>query len=172
VYGGPSKSAILFYQSSWRHRRHLLLPILTAAAYTRLLTPTSPTSAPSCFSPSNHVGSSSGTPTYAVNLRVVPPPHLRRRGAWWSLVYGSTYLSSGAPTFEVHKQVLPETSITIPFPSTTWPSSTKYLSPSSSDTLNTSPHLFLHIMGPVLIFILTPTYNNTISIRYLAHVRH
>jgi len=33
-YGGPSTSAILFYQSSWRHRHGLLLlPILTAAAY-------------------------------------------------------------------------------------------------------------------------------------------
>ena len=33
VYSGPSTSAILFYQSSWRHHRHLLLilPILTAA---------------------------------------------------------------------------------------------------------------------------------------------
>jgi hypothetical protein len=171
VYGGPSTSAILLYQSSWRHRRHHLLPILTAAAYNQLLTPTSPTSAPSCFSLSNRVGSSSGTPTYAVNLRVVPPPHLRLRGAWRSLVYGSTYLSSGAPTFEVHEQVLSRTSITIPFPSTTWPSGTKDLTPSSG-TPNTSPHLFLHIMGPVLIFILTPTYNNTISIRYLAHVRH
>ena len=33
AYNGPSTSAILFYQSSWRHHRHLLLilPILTAA---------------------------------------------------------------------------------------------------------------------------------------------
>jgi len=35
---GPSTSAILFYLSSWRHRRHiLLLPILTAAAYNQFV---------------------------------------------------------------------------------------------------------------------------------------
>ena len=52
----------------------------------------------------------------------------------------------------------PETSIRIPFPSNTWPSSsgTKDLTPSSG-TPNTS-HLILHIKRPVLIFIFTPSF--------------
>ena len=54
--------------SIWRsfHIRHLVLSILTAAAYLRSI----------IFS--NHVPSFSGTHT--VYLRVLPPPHLQRRG--------------------------------------------------------------------------------------------
>ena len=115
VYGGPSTSAILFYQFSLRHHRHLLLlllPILTVAAYT-LLPPTSPYLHAIFFSLSNHVISSSGTPTYAVHLRVAPPPHQRRRGRGGPTltVYSSTYHSSGTPTFEVLERVLPGISI-------------------------------------------------------------
>jgi len=70
IPGGPSTSAILFYNPHGR----------TAAIF-YLSSRRQPTSAPSCFSLSNHVSSTSGTPTYAVHLLrpVNPSRQLRRR---------------------------------------------------------------------------------------------
>ena len=71
------------------------------------LPPPSPTSAPSRFSLYKHVRSPSGTPTYAVHLRVLPPPHLRRRGRGVLRFNLSFLSSSGTPTFEVQDPVVP-----------------------------------------------------------------
>jgi len=103
-----STSAILFYQSTRRHGRHLptlrhglalLRPSSSSTTYTHggtlppshlafhfpttsrlpqalqrppTLPPTSPTSAPSRFSLSNNVRSSSGTPTFNVHKKIAP----------------------------------------------------------------------------------------------------
>ena len=72
--------------------------------------PTSPTSAPSCFSLSTHVRSSSGTPTeYCHHLTCGV-------GGRGSPVYFSTYhslSSSGTPLLDVQERVVSGTSITI-----------------------------------------------------------
>ena len=72
------------------HIRHLVIPILLATPSPSSSTyphggslhcpQRPPTSAPSRFSLSNHVRSSSGNPTHTVHLRVLPPPYLRRKG--------------------------------------------------------------------------------------------
>ena len=156
------------------HIRHLVLPILLAAP-----PPTSsttyphggclhcpqrpPTSAPSCFSLYNHVRFSSGT--HAVHLRVLSPPHRGRSGLHFHLSF-LVFLT--LLLLEVQERVVPRTSITVPFPYATWPSSG--LTPSSGTPytlfhtirgLTTSSgtpytcHIILHYKGPVLIFILT-----------------
>ena len=77
--------------------RHLVLPILAAPP------PSSTYPHGGSLPPRHlvfhfpHVPSSSGTPTYAVHLRVLPPPHLRRTGALRSAVY--IYHSSATTTF-------------------------------------------------------------------------
>jgi len=100
-----------------------------------------PTSATSRFSLSKYVLSSSGTPTHTIHLRILPAPHLLRRGACRSPVY--TYHSSGSPTFG--SSATPRTSITI---------SISYLA-----LLRPNSFLWhslrLILQGPVLILILT-----------------
>jgi len=76
-------AAVFYYLSS---RRQPTLP------------PKSPTSATSCFSLSNLVSSSSGTPTYKFHLT---------NGVGGVEVPSSTYYSSGAPTIKVQERVLP-----------------------------------------------------------------
>jgi len=100
-----------------------------------------PTSAPSRFSLSNHVPSSSGTRTHTVHLRVLSAPHLRRRGACRSPVY--TYHSSGSPTFG--SSTASRNSINI---------STRYLALLRP---NSFQRHFLHLIlqGPFLILIVT-----------------
>ena len=126
AYSGPSPS----YSTN---------PRAIAAIY--LSSPWQPTSAPTRFSLSNDVPSSSGNPTHTVHLRVLPPPHLWRRSTWRSPVY--TYHSSGSYNFGSSKT--PRTFINI---------SISYLEPLRPNSfLRHSLHLILH--GPVLIFILT-----------------
>jgi hypothetical protein len=81
----------------------------------------SPPSARSCFSLSNHVRFSSGTPTYNFHLT---------SGVGGVEVPSSTYHSSGTPTFEVQGRVvstvfftLRQIPITAPFPQRTWSTS-------------------------------------------------
>ena len=62
------------------------------------LRPTSPISAPSCFSHFNLVRSSSGTPTYKFHLA---------SGVGGVEVPSLTYHSSGAPNFKVQDRVVP-----------------------------------------------------------------
>ena len=77
--------------------RHLVLPILAAPP------PSSTYPHGGSIPPRHlvfhfpHVTSSSGTPTYAVHLRVMPPPHLRRAGVLSSHVY--IYHASATTTF-------------------------------------------------------------------------
>ena len=80
------------------------------------LPPLPPTSAPSCFSLSNHVRSSSGTPTHTVHLRVLPPPHLRRRGRGGPPSTLPLIIPQALPLLVVQERVVSGTIITVPFP--------------------------------------------------------
>ena len=101
----------------------------TAAIY--LSSRRQPTYTPSRFSLSNHVPSSSGTPTHTVHLRLLPTPHLRRRGR------------GGSPTFG--SSTTPRTSIS---------TSISYLALFRPNSF-LRHSLQLILQGPVLIFILT-----------------
>jgi hypothetical protein len=144
VYGSPSTSAILFYQSSSRHRRQLLLPILTAAAYTAPNDPLPPRHL------AFHFTTTSGFPLALMQFTYEYCHHLigGRSGLHFHLSF-LVFLT--LPLLEVQERVVPRTSITVPFPYATWPSSG--LTPSSGTPYTC--HIILHYKGPVLIFILT-----------------